>query len=86
MHRAHTLLTLHCALQIANVPSKLGGLPLIDDGKHLLQPVWVQDVAEAIVGCVDNEWQDSALRVEGKTLELAGPEEYTWREVRTSIL
>eukprot|EP00953_Heterococcus_sp_UTEX-ZZ885_P003053 2180-Heterococcus_DN1.PRE.1 len=67
---------------IANVPSKLGGLPLIDDGKHLLQPVWVQDVAEAIVGCVDNEWQDSALRVEGKTLELAGPEEYTWRELQ----
>jgi hypothetical protein len=65
------------------VPSKLGGLPLIDDGKYLLQPVWVQDVAEAIVGCVDNEWQDSALRVEGKTLELAGPEEYTWREVCT---
>jgi uncharacterized protein YbjT (DUF2867 family) len=79
----------HCtalySLQIANVPSKLGGLPLIEDGKHLLQPVWVQDVAEAIVGCVDNEWQDSALRVEGKTLELAGPEEYTWREVRSLI-
>jgi NADH dehydrogenase (ubiquinone) 1 alpha subcomplex subunit 9 len=56
-------------------------LPLVEGGHHLMQPVWVQDVAETIVGCVDNDWQDSRLCVEGKTIELAGPHEYTWLEL-----
>ncbi|KAG5180835.1 NADH dehydrogenase [Tribonema minus] len=70
---------------LADFGSRYFFLPLADGGEHLLQPVWVQDVAEAIVACVDNDWQDDRLRVEGKTLELAGPHEYTWRELSTFV-
>jgi uncharacterized protein YbjT (DUF2867 family) len=70
---------------IAQMGSKIGGVPLVNGGSGLVQPVWVQDVAEAIVACIDNEWVDRRLRVEGKIIEAAGPEEYTWRELRDFV-
>lgn len=67
---------------MAQLGSSFGFLPLVDGGEHLVQPVWVQDVAEAIVACIDNDWQDDRLRPDGQVLELAGPAEYTWRELQ----
>ena len=40
-----------------------------------LQPVWVEDVAQAIVACLDDE------RTIGRTYELAGPQVLTLREL-----
>jgi NADH dehydrogenase len=39
------------------------------------QPVWVEDVAQALLRCL--EWDDTA----GKTYEIAGPQVYTLREL-----
>lgn len=49
---------------------------LIDGGKSLTQPVWVGDVARAIVGAVDN-----AKAFEGKNIDCFGPKEYNYREL-----
>lgn len=70
---------------MAQMGSNFGFVPLLDGGERLLQPVWVQDVAEAIVACIDNDWQDDRLRPDGHTVELAGPAEYTWRELHDFV-
>eukprot|EP00527_Entomoneis_sp_CCMP2396_P009150 CAMPEP_0198137218 /NCGR_PEP_ID=MMETSP1443-20131203/741_1 /TAXON_ID=186043 /ORGANISM="Entomoneis sp., Strain CCMP2396" /LENGTH=395 /DNA_ID=CAMNT_0043798579 /DNA_START=94 /DNA_END=1281 /DNA_ORIENTATION=- len=49
---------------------------LIDGGKSLTQPVWVGDVARAIVAVCDNP-----EKFEGKNLDLFGPKEYNYREL-----
>lgn len=50
-------------------------LPLIGGGKTRFQPVYVGDVADAVMACIGNA--DAA----GKTLELGGPETLTFREI-----
>ena len=55
-------------------------LPAIGGGHTLLQPVFVGDVAEALVnGLVSDE-------TAGKTYELGGPATYTFREIYEFIL
>ena len=55
-------------------------LPAIGGGHTLLQPVFVGDVAEALVnGLVSDE-------AAGKTYELGGPATYTFREIYEFIL
>jgi NADH dehydrogenase len=39
------------------------------------QPVWVEDVAAAIVACLDQRW------TVGEVIECAGPQEYTLRQL-----
>ncbi|TMW63610.1 hypothetical protein Poli38472_002551 [Pythium oligandrum] len=53
----------------------LGGVPLVDNGDAVLQPVFVNDVAQAIYAIS----QDSTIN--GETFELVGDEEYTYKEV-----
>lgn len=50
-------------------------LPLIGGGRTLFQPVYVGDVAEAVLACVS----DPATK--GKTYELGGPRTYSFREL-----
>ena len=50
-------------------------LPLIGGGETLFQPVYVGDVAEAVVRCID----DSATA--GRTYELGGPKVYSMRRI-----
>jgi NADH dehydrogenase len=55
-------------------------LPLIGGGHTRFQPVFVGDVAKAIVKCVD----DDSTR--GKIYELGGPAIYTFKEMLQTIL
>lgn len=55
-------------------------LPLIGGGQTQFQPVYVGDVAEAIVRCLD----DPACQ--GKTYELGGPRRYTFKELMELLL
>lgn len=55
-------------------------LPLIGGGETLFQPVYVGDVAEAVVRCID----DSATA--GRTYELGGPKVYSIRALMELLL
>ena len=55
-------------------------LPLIGGGETLFQPVYVGDVAEAVVRCID----DSATA--GRTYELGGPKVYSMRALIELLL
>jgi NADH dehydrogenase len=55
-------------------------LPLIGGGHTRFQPVFVGDVAEAVLRCV----QDSGTR--GKTYELGGPSIYSFRQLMQLML
>jgi uncharacterized protein YbjT (DUF2867 family) len=55
-------------------------IPLIGGGETRLQPVYVGDVADAVVHCID----DSATA--GRTYELGGPKVYTLRELTALLL
>lgn len=50
-------------------------LPLIGGGRTRFQPVFVGDVADAVMVCVEN------AGCAGKTYELGGPETVTFREI-----
>jgi NADH dehydrogenase len=56
------------------------GLPLIGGGRTRFQPVFVGDVADAILRCV----QDVGTR--GKTYELGGPSIYTFKQLMQIVL
>jgi NADH dehydrogenase len=58
----------------------LPALPLVGGGKTKFQPVFVGDVAEAIVKCLG----DVATR--GKTYELGGPNVYSFKELMQIVL
>lgn len=66
--------------KFANLARFLPALPLIGGGHTRFQPVYVGDVAEAIVRCVD----DPATR--GKTYELGGPAVYSFKQMLEIIL
>ena len=65
---------------VAQLARVLPVLPLIGDGRTRLQPVYVEDVAEAIARML----VDPATA--GKTYELAGPRVYTLRKLFTIAL
>jgi len=50
-------------------------VPLVDGGEQKLQPVWVRDIAQAVVNALHT--YDSM----GKTYHLAGPDVFTVREL-----
>jgi uncharacterized protein YbjT (DUF2867 family) len=55
-------------------------LPLIGGGKTKFQPVYVQDVAEAVANALDFE------TARGRTFELGGPRVYTFKALLDFIL
>lgn len=54
-------------------------LPLIGGGKTLFQPVYVGDVADAVVAGLDR------AEARGKTFELGGPQTYTFKDLLSYI-
>lgn len=62
----------------ARMYNTLPRIPLVEGGTARVQPVYVQDVAQAIFKIAMSEDPEYML---GQTYDLAGPEEYTHREV-----
>ncbi|KAK4482366.1 hypothetical protein RD792_009519 [Penstemon davidsonii] len=60
----------------AHFVKKYGFLPLIGDGSTKIQPVYVVDVASAIVAALKDDGSSM-----GKTYELGGPEIYTMHQL-----
>jgi NADH dehydrogenase len=60
---------------IKDLARMLPALPLIGGGRTRVQPVYVEDVADAVTRML----ADSSAA--GRTYELAGPRVYTWREL-----
>jgi uncharacterized protein YbjT (DUF2867 family) len=65
---------------LAHLAQLLPMLPLIGGGRARLQPVYVEDVAEAIARVLAN------TGTAGRTYELAGPDVYTMRELSEIVL
>jgi len=61
---------------IADTISRFGFFPLIDGGSTLVQPVYSVDIAKAMMTIVNHHYN-----FKGVTFELAGPAEYSFREV-----
>lgn len=55
-------------------------LPLIGGGKTQFQPVYVGDIADAVVAVLE------APKFRGKMLELGGPKTYSYREIMQFII
>jgi uncharacterized protein YbjT (DUF2867 family) len=66
--------------KFAEMARFLPALPLIGGGKTLFQPVFVGDIAAAIVAALDSE----AAR--GRTYELGGPTIYSFRQLMQIVL
>lgn len=65
---------------LADVARVLPMLPLIGGGRTRLQPIYVEDVAEAIARMLADPG------TAGRTYEVAGPRVYTWHElIRTAL-
>jgi NADH dehydrogenase len=61
--------------QFACMASLSPVLPLFGGGKNKFQPIYVMDVAQAIVACLERE------DVQGKIYELGGPDIFTFRQI-----
>jgi NADH dehydrogenase len=57
--------------------SRLPAVPVSGSGKALYQPVWAEDVAEAVVSSLDSS---------GSTYELAGPEVMSYNDIVRAVL
>ena len=66
--------------RFAGLARVLPALPLFGGGKTRFQPVYVGDVAAAIVRAIDDE------KTSGKTYELGGPTIYTFRQLMELML
>lgn len=61
--------------KFASLARFVPALPLIGGGKTRFQPVWVDDVAEAVARCLEEEVKP------GTVYELGGPEIKTFKEI-----
>jgi NADH dehydrogenase len=61
--------------RFAAMASTLPCLPLIGGGRTLMQPVYVGDVADAVLAVVEGEG------AQGRTYELTGPRRYSFKEL-----
>ena len=61
---------------IAEANKRLPFMPLLDNGRALVQPVYCVDIAKAMMVLVRN-----ADMFKGKSVQLCGPAEYTYKEV-----
>src|SRR5690606_35257339 len=66
--------------QFARIASLAPGLPLIGGGRTLFQPVYVSDVARAILVCLKTP------ATQGQTYELTGPEVYSFKQILHYIM
>ena len=63
----------------AQMAKRIPFVPLIDRGARRLQPVWVRDVADAMVSTINSR------TAQGKTYHLAGPEVFTYAPQPSSL-
>ena len=66
--------------RFARMAQVFPALPLIGGGKTRFQPVYVGDVADAVVRALEDE------RAAGRTYELGGPRAYSFRELMELLL
>ena len=66
--------------KFAGLARALPALPLVGGGKTLFQPVFVGDVAAAIVKALDDDTTN------GRTYELGGPTVYSFRQLMQIVL
>ncbi len=66
----------------ANMSRYMPIIPLIGDGETKVQPIYVSDVADFIVKILEAEPDE----VFGKVFDIAGPKQYTMREIVSLIL
>ena len=66
--------------RFANLARFLPALPLIGGGKTRFQPVYVGDVAQAVVAALERD------DCQGQTYELGGPKAYTFEELMRYML
>lgn len=67
----------------ATLHERFGKIPLIEGGGARVQPVFVRDLAQAIFKIAHSEDPEVML---GQTYDLAGPDEYTHRELAEYVL
>ena len=60
---------------VATIGEKFAALPTVRGGEQRLAPIYVQDVARAVLSCV--MYEESI----GKTYEIAGPDVYTFNNI-----
>ena len=61
---------------IAETMSRSPYFPLLNEGSNILQPVAAEDVAKAIMTIIEHRGACA-----GRTFQLAGPAEYTYKEI-----
>ncbi len=66
--------------QFARMAAFAPALPLIGGGKSCFQPVYVYDVANAVLSCL------SKPQTKGQTYELAGPHVYSFKQILEYIM
>jgi len=66
--------------RFAGIARMAPALPLIGGGKTRFQPVYVGDVADAVMAALDS------AEAPGKTFELGGPRVYTFRQMMELLL
>lgn len=60
---------------IAGMIKKSPFVPIIGDGKYLLQPVFINDLAEILSDCIDN------IKAVNQTIEVGGPFAYSYKDL-----
>jgi uncharacterized protein YbjT (DUF2867 family) len=79
---SHAILRPAIIAGVGNVPLKLmcdllrlaPVLPVVGDGRYRMQPVWLEDVAEAFAVALERPDLEGAF-------DIAGPEQLTWHEM-----
>jgi dTDP-4-dehydrorhamnose reductase len=66
---------------IAEASKKVGFFPLLNGGSALVQPIYCNDLAKAMMAIVYRHDE-----FKGKTFQLAGPEEYNYKEIVEFVL
>lgn len=66
--------------RFATILSLAPVFPLADGGKTKMQPIWVEDLADAIVRIIETPSQ------QGKIWELTGPDVYSFKELMEKVL
>ncbi|PVG02443.1 NAD(P)-binding protein [Serendipita vermifera] len=72
--------------RFAKLSKFLPFLPVFGGGTSKFQPVFVGDVARLVELCSHTERPEVAKLVKGKTVEVGGPEIFTYREIMELVL
>jgi nucleoside-diphosphate-sugar epimerase len=66
--------------QLISVIRRFFVIPLPGGGRHLVQPIYVEDVANCIVAAAERKWLKPTV------IPVAGPKPMSWREMVTSCI